>query len=309
MIHDVLIAGGGPAGLTAALVLARAGRNVLVLDAGKGRNAPAAHAHNVFTRDGASPLELRRIGREQAEGYGARFLDAEAVHASADAKGVQVRLADGTELKAHRLLLATGVVDELPDLPGLAEAWGETAVHCPYCHGYELRGRPTAVLARGERGVHLATLLLGWTDQVTLLSDGPAELSTEQQAVLTEREIAVREERLSAFDVAGRQVQGVLFASGERMEVGAVYVSPPQHLRGSLPDALGLARTDTGLVKVDETHRTSVPNVWACGDLTTPMQAVQGAGASGLLAAAMINFDLIAAGTRYKPDNLLSTIS
>ena len=301
MTHDVLIAGGGPAGLTAALVLARAGRGVLVLDAGRGRNAPAAHTHNVFTRDGMPPAELRRVGREQAEGYGARFLDVEAVHAAADASGVRVRLADGAEVDAHRLLLATGVVDELPELPGLADAWGETVVHCPYCHGYELRGRPTAVLARGDQAVHVATLLLGWTDRVTLFSDGPAGLTDEQQAALAARGIALREDRLSALDVAGRQVRAVVLASGEQMDVSAVYVSPPQHLRGPLPDALGLARTDAGRVRVDEAYRTSAPNVWACGDMAAPMQAVQTAAASGMVAAAMINFDLVTRGLARLP--------
>lgn len=294
MTPDVIIVGAGPAGLTAALVLARAGRNVVVLDAGGGRNAPASHAHNVFTRDGAPPAELRRIGREQAESYGAAFLDAEAVHASADASQVHVRLADQSELTARRLLLATGVVDELPDLPGLAEAWGETVVHCPYCHGFELRGRPTAILAKGDRAVHLATLLLGWTNEVTVLSDGPAEFTVEQHTSLTAAGVMVREDRLFAVEVAQRQVREVVFASGERLRVGAVYVNPAQRLRGPLPDALGLERTETGRVRVDESYRTSAPNVWACGDMAIAMQAVQTASASGFAAAAMINFDLAA---------------
>lgn len=179
---DVLVVGAGPAGLEAALVLARAGRSVVVLDGGPGRNAPSAHAYNVFTRDGTPPAELRRIGREQAERYGARFFSTEATHATADADGVRVSLADGTEVTARRLLLATGVVDELPAIPGLAKAWGETVVHCPYCHGYELRGRPTAVLSRGEMAAEFARTLTGWTDRLTLVTDGPADLTGEQRA-------------------------------------------------------------------------------------------------------------------------------
>ncbi len=158
---DVIIAGAGPAGLSAAQVLARAGREVLVLDGGPGRNAPAAASYNVFTRDGTSPNVLREIGRQQAEAYGARFLHLEALNATSDPKGARLQLADGSELSARRLLLATGVEDLLPDIPGVAEAWGHSVVHCPYCHGYELRLQPTVVLAAGERAVHLAGLLLG----------------------------------------------------------------------------------------------------------------------------------------------------
>lgn len=293
---DVLIVGGGPAGLTAALVLARAGRSVLVVDAGEGRNAPAAHAHNVFTRDGTPPAELRRIGREQAEGYGARFIGAEATHAEADEDGVYVWLADGRKIDARRLVLASGVVDELPDLPGLRAAWGRTAVHCPYCHGYELRGRPTAVLGTGEDGFELARLLTGWTGRVALLTDGPSGLTDEQGHTLVERGIAVREEAIERLEVEGANVRAVVFASGEHLEATALYLHPPQHLRGLLPDALGLDRTDDGLIQIDEWGRTSVPVVYACGDAVTPRQMVPVAAASGASTAAMLNHDLIAHG-------------
>jgi thioredoxin reductase len=215
MSPDVLIAGGGPAGLTAALVLARAGRDVLVVDTGEGRNVPADHSYNVFTRDGAPPAELRRLGRTQAEDYGARFLEDEAVHAEADKDGVRVRLADGREIAARRLLLATGVVDDLPDLPGLRAAWGHTVVHCPYCHGYELKGRPTAVLGSGEVGFEQARLVTGWTDQVTLLTGGPAKLAGDQQEALAGRGITIRGELVESVEVEGRDVRAVVFASGD----------------------------------------------------------------------------------------------
>lgn len=297
---DVLIAGAGPAGLEAALVLARAGRAVVVLDGGPGRNAPAAHSHNVFTRDGAPPDELRRIGREQAEAYGAAFLDDEAVDAEADDAGVRVTLADGRTLAARRLLLATGVADELPAIPGVAEAWGETVVHCPYCHGHELRGRPTAVLAPAEKGVHLAGLLLGWTDRVTLLTDG-AGLDDEPRDALVARGVAIDDRRVARLDVSGRDVHAVVFADGDRLPATAVYVGPTMRLRGPLPAALEVALTEHGHVQTDGMGRTSVPNVWACGDLTSPMQAVQVAATSGFAAAALLNHDLVSAGVRYAP--------
>lgn len=296
---DVLIVGAGPAGLTAALVLARAGRSVTVLDGGPGRNAPAAHSHNVFTRDGAPPADLRRIGQEQAEGYGAQFIQARAVDAQADAAGVRVHLEDGQTLSARRLILATGVIDELPALPGLDQAWGETAVHCPYCHGYELKGRPTVVLGRGDTGFHQAHLLTGWTDQVTLLSNGPANLTAEQHEVLAEAGISVREDDIERLHVDDRAVQAVVFTSGERMPATALYLAPAQHLRGPLPDALNLDRTEAGHVATDELGRTSAPNVWACGDMTTPMQAVQMAASAGFAVAARVNHELIFEGAGF----------
>lgn len=306
---DVLIVGAGPAGLEAALVLARAGRSVVVLDGGPGRNAPAAHSHNVFTRDGAAPDELRQIGRQQAEGYGARFIEAWATGAEADADGVRVQLADGTELAARRLLLATGVEDLLPEIPGVVEAWGEAVAHCPYCHGHELRGRPTVVLGGGERGVHLAGLLLGWTDQVTLctgLPDGSDGVADDDRQRLADLGVTVDDRPVAALDVDGREVRAVVFEGGERLEATAVYVQPGQRPRGPLPDALGLERTELGHVRVDERMRTSVPGVWACGDTTTPMQAVQLAASSGFAAAAMINADLVGHGARYADAPTLS---
>jgi thioredoxin reductase len=299
MSPDVLIAGGGPAGLTAALVLARAGRDVLVVDTGEGRNVPADHSYNVFTRDGAPPAELRRLGRTQAEDYGARFLEDEAVHAEADEDGVRVRLADGREIAARRLLLATGVVDDLPDLPGLRAAWGHTVVHCPYCHGYELKGRPTAVLGSGEVGFEQARLVMGWTDQVTLLTGGPAKLTGDQQEALAGRGITIREELVESVEVEGRDVRAVVFASGEHLACGALYLRPDQHLRGPLPDALDLERTEAGHIATDEWSQTSAPNVFAAGDAVTPMQLVQAAAASGASAAAFLNHDLVAQGLTY----------
>lgn len=272
-----------------------------MLDGGPGRNAAAAHVHNVFTRDGTPPDDLHRIGREQAEAYGARFLDADAMGAEADADGVRVHLTDGTEHRARRLLLATGIVDLLPELPGLAAAWGRTAVHCPYCHGFELRGRPTVVLARGDLGFEFARVVTGWTDQATLLTNGPSGLTDEQHEALAERGIDVRDDRIERLDVDGSSLRAVVFASGEQLAATALYLHPPFRLRGPLPAALGVNLTEAGFVTIDAIGKTNVANVWACGDMTTPMQAVQTAATSGFVAAAMINHDLIANGVRYAP--------
>lgn len=294
---DVLIVGAGPAGLEAALVLARAGRSVAVLDGGPGRNAPSPHAHNVFTRDGASPDDLRRIGRRQAESYGARFFETRATTAEGGEAETRVRLEDGSWMTARRLLLATGVEDVLPDIPGVAEAWGDTVAHCPYCHGYELRGRPTAVVASGEKGVHLASLLLGWTDHV-ILCCGPEGATDDERRGLEDRGVVVEDRAIRVLELEQGEVRAVVFADGGRLAVSAVYVQPAQRPRGPLPDALKLERTETGLVRVDAFMRTSAPGVWACGDVTSPMQAVQMAASSGFAAAAFLNHDLIAEGAR-----------
>ncbi|MEM1116639.1 MAG: NAD(P)/FAD-dependent oxidoreductase, partial [Bacteroidota bacterium] len=194
----------------------------------------------------------------------------------------------------------TGVEDLLPEIPGVAEAWGETVAHCPYCHGHELRGRPTAVLGSGEMGAHLAGLLLGWTDRVTLCTGG-APLDDGDRERLDRLGVAVDDRPVAALAVDGRDVRAVVFDDGKELDATAVYVQPDQRPRGPLPDALGLARTEAGHVEVDEFMRTSAPGVWACGDMTTPMQAVQMAASAGFSAAAFLNHDLVSSGARHAP--------
>lgn len=290
---DVAIVGGGPAGLSAALVLARAGRRVAVIDSGKPRNAPSAGAHNVFTRDGTAPEELRAIGRRQAGAYGARFLNHAVEHVETGPKGLTLRLADGSVVAARKLLLATGVEDVLPDLPGFREAWGRTVVHCPYCHGHELRGLPTAILGSGNEAAELARLVTGWTDDVTLLTDGGEVDDDILGGELADHGVRVRTEPVAGLEVADDALEAVRLTSGERLPIQALYHRPPHRPRGSLVKRLGLALTEAGLVEVDAMGRTNVPGIHAAGDVVTPMQMIASAVASGTIAAAVLNHELV----------------
>ena len=292
---DVAIVGGGPAGLMAALVLARAGRSVRLVDAGRGRNERAGHAHNVFGLDGTPPETLRAVGRAQAEAYGAVFVHARAELASVDDAGVTLQLDDGQSIDARHLLLATGVTDKLPAIPGIREAWGSTAIHCPYCHGAELKGRPTAVLnATPQVAAMLASLVTGWTDNVTLLTNGPSPLSEEEAEKLAARGIAVHEDKVVSVDVAGSEVQGINLANGTRIPATALYLHPDQVPSGPLVAQLGLEMTESGHVQVDQMGKTSLPRVWACGDMAIPkMQAISMATSQAFATAAMINMNLV----------------
>ncbi|WP_035699690.1 NAD(P)/FAD-dependent oxidoreductase, partial [Glycomyces tenuis] len=191
MHYEVVVVGGGAAGLSGAVVLARARRRVLVIDAGRPRNARAEGVHSYLTRDGMPPGELVAVGREEVRGYGGAIRDGEVVRIGRDGEVFTVALADGTRVSADRLLVTTGLVDELPPVPGLAERFGRDALHCPYCHGWEVRGEPIAVLATGPMAVHQALLWRQWSETVTVLRHTAAPFGAEDAERLAARGIAV----------------------------------------------------------------------------------------------------------------------
>lgn len=294
MHFDTIIVGASNAGLSAALTLGRSRRRVLVLDGGAPRNAPAAHAHNFFTRDGTPPAELLRLGREQLVPYGVEIRAALAQTARATATGFELTLADGPPVTARTLLLATGMMDVLPTLPGFRELWGRGVYHCPYCHGWEIRDQPLAVYGRGALGFHLAVLLHHWAPGPVLCTDGPAELEQAHRAMLRQLGIEVLETPVAAFETEPAGGLAVAFADGHRVPVAAVFARVPQQQRTDLAAQLGCALTDDGIyVKTDGMGLTTVPGVYAAGDLTGPFQQVVAAAAAGAGAAAMLNNTLI----------------
>jgi thioredoxin reductase len=269
---DCVIVGGGVAGLGAALVLGRARRRTLVLDRSGQSNRPAAHVGGLLGHEGVSPAELYDLARSQVAAYDAVTLrDAEAVDARADGDGFLVVLDDGGEVRARALVLATGMDYGVPDVPGFAELWGGAVFHCPFCHGWEVRDRPVVVHAPGEVADRLATLLAGWIDDVTVVD--PA-------------------------DVAGLRVedgvlQAVICRDGSEIRCDAVLVHPHLQRRGSLPEQLGLLVTQAGFVAVDAEARTSVPGVYAAGDLAVAPQQVAIALGSGHLAGVVATRELL----------------
>jgi thioredoxin reductase len=303
MTYDVVVVGGGAAGLSAALTLGRSRRSVLVVDAGSPRNAPADGVHGFLTRDGTAPGDLLAAGRAEVARYGGELLDGEAVSARAVPGGFSVTLAGGRELAARRLLVATGLVDELPDVPGVRERWGRDVVHCPYCHGWEVRDQPIGVLGTGPWGVHQALLFRQLSDDVTLFVHTGPEPSEEEAEQLAAREVLVVPGTVAALEVTGDELSGVRLADGTVVPRRAVAVTTRLVARSGVLAGLGVEsgadpRGTGTAVAADRTGRTSVDGVWVAGNVTDLMAQVVTAAAGGVIAGAAVNADLVAEDAR-----------
>lgn len=309
--YDVVVIGGGAAGLSGALALARARRSVLVIDAGSPRNAPASHAHNYLGREGTPPLELLAIGRAEVADYGAETVRGEVVSAEKlPGGGFRVVRADGSAVHARRLLVTTGIVDELPPVEGLAERWGKEVLHCPYCHGWEVRDRPVGILALSPMAVHQALLWRQWSDDVVLFRHEQPDFSDEEYEQLAARGISVVEGEVAALEVSDDEVTGVRLAGGAVIPREAVVVQPRFTARSAVLESLGLVPAEMVMgdhvvgsyIAADPAGATDVPGVWVAGNVANLMEQVVGAAAAGLKAASMINMDLVTEDTRRAVD-------
>jgi len=297
-MFDVVIVGGGTAGLSAALMLGRSRRRVLLCDSGAPRNAPSPHAHSFFTRDGASPLELLDIGRAQLKQYDSvERKSCAVVDALRTEDGFNVVLDDGTSVAARRLLLATGVIDELPPIPGLAEMWGVSALHCPYCHGWEVRDEPLAVLGGEAAGIEQVLLIFNWSRDLVFCTNGAATLSDDDRGRLANRGIPVHEGRIARLEGTDGRLERIVFENGELLSRTALFLPPVQRQRSDLPAKLGCTLTrplpTMEIIQVDAIGYTGVPGVYAAGDAASMMQQIALAAANGGTAGAMINRDLV----------------
>ena len=288
--YDVAVVGGSAAGLSAALVLGRARRRVVVIDAGAPRNAPAAHMHGFLSRDGMPPAELLASGRGELRSYDVDLVDDEVVEVDG---AFTLRLASGQVLQARRVLLATGAVDELPDIPGARERWGRDFLHCPYCHGWEVRDQPIGVLGTDARSVEHVHLLRQWSDDVTFFTH-TYELSASERQALAARGITVIDGRVARFTVLDDQLHAVELADGRLIPRAAVFMVPTMRLRAAeLIGSLGCELDEGGFVRADPTLRTSLPGVWVAGNVTNPRAQVITAAGEGSTAAIAINADLV----------------
>jgi thioredoxin reductase len=292
---DVVVAGGGSAGLSAALVLGRALRTTLVCGAGKPRNAPSRESHNLFSRDGINPLELIRIGREQLEPYpSVQFREEHIVGATKSGDGFDVTLQNGSTVWARRLILATGMIDELPPIEGVNEIWGSSASHCPYCHGFEVRDQPIVVHGNGGVGFILCAMIKGWSSDVVLCTDGPSTLSEEQRQILQNQNISIREEKIARFESQDGILENVVFENGEKLARRALFMRAEQKQRSDLAQMLG-CEIEGGIVTVDASSQTTVAGVYAAGDMITRQQQISHAVFSGTRAASIINHEWLMA--------------
>jgi thioredoxin reductase len=300
--YDVVVIGGGAAGLSGAVALARSRRSVLVVDAGEPRNASAGHVHNYLAREGTPPADLLAAGRAEVAMYGGTVVSGRVTTAERTDDGVfRVGLADGRRTEARRLLVTTGLVDELPDVPGVAERWGRDVLHCPYCHGWEARDRAIGILATGPMALHQALMWRQLSADVTVFRHTGPGFPDEELEQLAARGIPVVEGEVTGLSVDEDRLTGVRLASGELVARDAVVVTPRFTARSELLTALGLETADQVVngavvgtfVPAEPTGATAVPGVWVAGNVTALMAQVIGSAAGGLMAGAAINGDLV----------------
>ncbi len=289
-IYDVVVVGGGAAGLSAALVLGRARRRVAVIDAGEPRNAPAAHMQGFLSRDGMPPAELLAAARAEILGYGVEIINDRVVEIT---EGFTLSLAGGRAVTARRLLFATGAVDKLPDIPGARERWGRDFLHCPYCHGWEVRDQPIGVIGTGPGSVDHAHLLRQWSDDVMFFTHTYPVTATERE-VLDARGIQVIDGQIAELSIVNDRLDAVQLTDGGSIPRTALFIRPALHARDdSLIKSLGFEVDESGFAKVDATGRTTVSGVWAAGNASNPRAQVITAAGEGSAAAIDINNDLV----------------
>jgi len=299
-IFDVIIVGAGPAGLSAALMLARCRRRVLVCDAGQPRNVSSHALHLFLTREGIEPAQFLITAREQLRPYqNVQLLHTRATDARRITNGFEIKLEDNGTVSARKLLLTTGVVDTLPQIEGLPEFYGTSVFHCPYCDGWEFRDQPLAVYGRGESGSGLALDLSFWSRNLVLCSDGPTELSKAERERLARREIEVREDKIKRLEGNDGKLERLVFETGEPLAARAMFFSTGHQQGSDLAENLGCKFTSEGCVDTGEYEITSVPGVYVAGDASRLAQFVIVAASEGTQAALAINKELMKEDLAY----------
>jgi thioredoxin reductase len=289
---DVAVIGGGAAGLSAALVLARARRTVVVVDAGRPRNAPAAHLHGYLSRDGLPPRELLTLGRDEVLRYGGAVVTATVTDLTPDDTGFAVRLAGGRRIAARRLLVTTGLRDELPDIAGLRDRWARDVLHCPYCHGHEVRDRRLGVIGAPPGSIRYAQIVRQWTPDLTYFTT-PDTLTPADRTELAARDVTVVEGVIARLVIDDDHLRGVQLTGGRVVPCDALFVPPRFVPNNHLLAGLGCHAGPDGWTTTDGTGRTTVPGVWAAGNVVDPRAQVITAAGAGSAAAIALNADLV----------------
>jgi len=291
---DVIIVGGSYSGLAAAMALGRALTPVLVIDSGLPCNRQTPHSHNFLTRDGQTPKQIATIARQQVQEYETvTFFRGLAVAARKAGNDWEIEVVSGEVFRAGRLVFATGIRDILPSIDGLGECWGISVLHCPYCHGYEVAGAKTGILANGDGAIEMATLISNWTKDLTLYTNGPSGLTAEQENQLTTRQIRIIDKEIANLAHIDGQVQNLIFRDGSQSPVKAIYTRAPFVQHCIIPAALGCEQTEEGHIKVDTFQETTVSGIYACGDNTSRIRTVAHAVAAGTMAGIAISRKMI----------------
>ena len=292
--YEVIIIGGSYAGLAAGMALGRALRKVLIIDSGEPCNRQTPYSHNFLTQDGQPPARIAGLARDQVLAYNTvTLLNGMAVAVRPAAAGFEVDVQGAETFTGRKLLFATGIRDQLPDIPGIHACWGISVLHCPYCHGYEVRGRVTGILANGDNAFELAMLIAHWTSSLTVYTQGGSSLTASQMRQLEKHRIPVVEKEIARLEAEKGYLQHLVFTDGSFDSLDAIYARPPFVQQSSLPEALGCALTPEGYIQLDTALRTTVPGIYAAGDNASRMRTVAHAVSMGTAAGIMINKDML----------------
>ena len=290
---DVLIIGGSYSGLSAAMALGRSLRNVLIIDSGLPCNRQTPHSHNFITHDGKTPEEISTLAKQQVENYETvKFLKGRAIRGAATETGFQIETQAGEIFDSKKVIFATGIKDLIPDIKGFAECWGISVVHCPYCHGYEIKNEITGILGNGDSAMHLAQLVSNLTRQLSIFTNGKATFSQDELKQLAKHDIKVVETEIERIEHINGQVNDLILKDGSSASLKALYARIPFVQHSDIPENLGCELTEQGFIKTDAMQQSTVNGVFVCGDNTTPMRSVANAVAAGNFAGAAVNSQL-----------------
>lgn len=292
--YEVIIIGGSYSGLSAAMALGRSLRKTLVIDSGKPCNEQTPHSHNFLTQDGKSPKEIAENARKQVSEYETiHFHQGKAVETKKSETGFEVTTEKGEKFYSKKLIIATGITDEIPEIKGFKESWGISLIHCPYCHGYEYKGKKTAIIANGDKAVHISSLVKNLTKDVTLITREKANFTDEQREKLKRNNIQIIENEIAELKNNNGIAESIIFSDGTEIKFEAVYGAFPFHQHSEIPKNLGCEFTEFGHIKTDQFQKTNVPGLFVCGDNSSMMRSVSNAVMTGNVAGAMVNMELV----------------
>jgi len=294
LYYDVIIIGGSYSGLAAGMALGRALKNILIIDSGQPCNQQTPYSHNFLTQDGKTPGEITFLARQQVEAYRTiTFFNGLAIRGMKTKDGFEIQVESGEAFTARKLIFATGIKDMLPRIKGYAECWGISVLHCPYCHGYEVRNEPTGILGNGEYGFEFSALISNWTKALTLFTNGVSTLTNAQREKLKSHDIKIMETEIETLDHTNGSLKKIVFKDGTTSSLSALYTRNPFEHHCTIPETLGCEMTDEGYLKTDSLQRTTVQGIYACGDNTNRIRTVAYAIATGTTAGMMINKEMI----------------
>lgn len=290
---DVIIIGGSYAGLSAAMTLGRSLKQTLVIDSGDPCNKKTPHSHNFLTQDGKPPQEINALGKEQVSQYDSvHFFDGFASEGIKKGNQFEIKTLSGSSFFGKKIIFASGIKDMMPNIKGFSDCWGKTVIHCPYCHGYEFKNTKTGIFAQSDRAFHLASLVNNLTNDLTILTSGPASFTTEESDTLKKHNIIVDEREIVEIEHHNGQMQSVVFKNGEKLDMTALYAAVPFEQHSHIPMYLGCELNEQGYIKTDMFQRTTVEGVYACGDNSSPMRSVANAVHFGNFTGAVVNKEL-----------------